>query len=167
MKIVISDSSSLILLSKINLIETLLDYFEIIIPSIVYQEILKGKQKNHLDAFEIEQLVKNKKIKINNPNQKTINLLKNNYNLDVGELHAISLAKEKNTSIFIDDKKGIFVCKLLNIETYTVINILKILYITKIINKLKLKTSIEILKENARYTKEDLNELNKLVDNYE
>jgi predicted nucleic acid-binding protein len=167
MKIVISDSSSLILLSKSFLIETILEFFEIIIPSVVYDEILKGKQKNHIDAFEIEQLVKDNKIKIKNPDQKAINILKNNYNLDVGELHAISLAKEHHTSIFIDDKKGIIVCKLLDIETYTVINLLKILYVTKTINKTKLKMSIDILKENARYTKEDLKEIINMVDDYE
>ncbi len=52
-------------------------------------------------------------------------------------------------------------------ETYTTIKILKVLYLTKIIDHKKLKSSIEVLKENARYTKDDFNEVTKLVDDYE
>lgn len=160
MKIVISDSSTLILLTKSNLIDIILVYFQIFIPSFVYKEILEGKKKGFSDAFRIEQLILSKKINIKDSNDKKLfNLIKNNYKLDVGELHAIVVAKENDYPIFLDDKKGLVVCKIFNIESYTALNLLKVLFITKIINKIQFNLSLDLLKENARYSKEDLKEI--------
>lgn len=160
MQVVISDSSTLILLTKSNLIEVILEYFQIFIPSFVYQEVLEGKKKNYLDAYKIENLVISKRINIRDSKDKELfNIIKNNYKLGVGELHAIVVAKEMNCPIFLDDKKGITVCNIFNIEIYTALNLLKTLYLTKIIDKKKYKESLEILKENARYSKEDLEDL--------
>lgn len=160
MKIVISDSSTLILLTKSNLTDIILNYFQIFIPSLVYEEILEGKKRGFPDAFKIDQLIISKKINIKDSNnEKLFNLIKNNYKLDVGELHAIVVAKENNYPIFLDDRKGLVVCKIFNIEAYTALNLLKILFITKIITKKQFNLSLEILKENARYSKDDFKEI--------
>lgn len=164
MEIVISDSSTLILLTKSKLIDLTLDYFDIIIPTVVYEEIIIGKLNNMQDAFEIESLVNSNRIKIKDPKDtKLIETLEKNFNLDVGELKAIALAKEQNKSIFIDDKKGLSVCKLLNIETYTVIRLLNTFYLTKLLTKEELKEKLEILKIKGRYTVEDLKEIDYLI----
>ena len=159
MEIVISDSSTLILLTKAKLIDLTLKYFDIVVPTIVYEEIERGKSQNIEDAFEIEELVNSRKIKIKDPKDKhLINMLTKKFSLDVGELHAIALAKEENKSIFVDDKKGLCVCKLLNIDTYTAIRLLNTFYLTKLLTKEELKEKLEILRIKGRYTIDDLKE---------
>lgn len=153
MEIVISDASTLILLTKAKLIDLTLKYFDIVVPTIVYEEIERGKSQNIEDAFEIEELVNSRKIKIKNPKDKyLIDMLTKKFSLDVGALHAIALAKEENRSIFVDDKKGLCVCKLLNINTYTAIRLLNTFYLTKLLTKEELKEKLEILRIKGRYT---------------
>jgi len=111
MKLVVGDSSSLILLAKADILSDLLNYVEIIIPTIVFNEIMVGKIKNKQDAYYIEKLILDYKIKIENPNEKLVSQIKFLYKLDEGELYAIALAKERSLNLLIDDKsKNIVDC---------------------------------------------------------
>jgi len=151
---VVGDSSSLILLVRSNLHNYLLPFTKIIIPEVVYQEILKGKIKNKKDAFIIEKLVFENKIIIENSNKTNIENIKYISKLGEGELHAIALAKQKNYPILIDDKKGINVCILLNIKYLPILAILNMLFDIKIINKEQTINSFNILIKNGFFKKE-------------
>jgi hypothetical protein len=55
---IISDSSTLILLAKCELIELFVSGFSLIIPETVYDEtIRKGMEKGKYDAYLLEKLV--------------------------------------------------------------------------------------------------------------
>ncbi len=159
MRLVISDASTLILLTKSELIIPLLSKFKIIIPKEVYLEILKGKEKGKQDAYQIDVFVKQNKIQIKQPKEKTVNLIKELCVLDIGELYAIALAKDLNLSILIDDKKGISTCNSFNIYFLTALQILKLLYINKYINKTKALDSLANLKKNGRYKENEINKI--------
>ena len=61
---IIADASPLILLGKISLLEKLLSVTKIVIPKKVYREIIIGKEKSRFDAFLVDKLVQDNKIKI-------------------------------------------------------------------------------------------------------
>jgi predicted nucleic acid-binding protein len=156
MRLVISDASTLILLTKSELILPLLSKFKIIIPNEVYLEILKGKEKGKQDAYQINYLVEQNKIQIKQPKEETVSLINNLCVLDIGELYAIALAKDLNLSILIDDKKCINTCNLFNIYFLTALQILKLLYKHKFVSKAKALNSLYSLKKNGRYKENEV-----------
>jgi len=163
MEIVISDYSTLILLTKSKFINNVIQHFELIIPSIVYKETQRGKGKEYLDAYVIEDLVMVGKIKIQDPSPETVMAANKQFNLVKGELHAVALCLEnKNRVIFMDDKRGIRVCNLLGIEVYTALSLLKVFYLSKLITKLSTEEYFYYLKKFGRYTDEELNEVKKM-----
>ncbi len=163
MEIVISDSSTLILLSKSKLLIKLIQFVKIHIPKIVYSEVLKGKEKNYYDAFEIENLVMNHKITISEPSQSMVNEIAKLYKIDIGELYAIALAKELNKIILIDDRKGINVCNCLHLQLYTSWLLLFEMYKTKLITSENAKESLNLLIINGRFNKSEIEEMKKLI----
>jgi predicted nucleic acid-binding protein len=163
MEIVISDSSTLILLTKSKLINNIIQHFELIIPSIVYAETQKGKEKGYIDAYVVEDLVNIGKIKIKEPSKETILQISNQFKLVKGELYAVALCLEnKNRVIFMDDKKGIRICNLLGIEVYTALSLLKIFFQSKLITKQNAEEYFYFLKKFGRYTDYELNETKKV-----
>jgi predicted nucleic acid-binding protein len=156
MEIVVSDSSTLILLVKSEIINELLDLVTIIIPSQVYHEIKEGKRKQKPDAFVIDELIEKKSIKIKIPKEEIVKSIEKLYNLDKGELYAIALAKELNTDIWIDDKEGMLVCKKLYLNYFTAMMVLSELYLSKKIKVDKAKKSLELLIKCGWYKKEEI-----------
>ncbi|MFH0906504.1 MAG: hypothetical protein V1824_04160 [archaeon] len=156
MELIISDTSSLILLTKIKIINNVLEVYEIIIPNKVYLEIIAGKEKIHTDAFEIEDLINNNIIKIKEPNIEAVNYLENNFKLDAGELYAIALARQLDQRVLIDDKKGINTCKALNIKYFNVLGLLELLFISNIIDEKKILNALELLSIHAWYKPNEL-----------
>ncbi len=159
MKLVVGDASSLILLAKANILVDLLKFVEILIPTIVYQEILKGKEKNKQDAFYIEQLINANEIVVVDANEKIISQIRQIYRLDLGETHAIALAKEKNIDILIDDRAGIIVCNKLNIDIFTALLVLEELTIKKLIPIEKSKSALALFIQEGRYKKKEIDNL--------
>ena len=65
MMIVVKDAMVLIHLAKLSILEKSCNYFkEVLIPELVYKEILEGKEKDFSDVPIVIDLIKNKKIKI-------------------------------------------------------------------------------------------------------
>ncbi len=109
-KIAIVDTSCLIALEKIALIEILCKlYKEVIIPEGVLSEF----GELHLDCIKIE--------KVNDP---LINLLKHQLNLGLGEAEVISLAFRKKHLAIIDDMRARNVAKELKINLTGTIGVL-------------------------------------------
>lgn len=147
---IISDSSSLILLEKSKLLNKLASLTKIIIPNKVYEEVIKvGLEKNYIDAININNLIKDKKIIAKKITKKKIFPV----TLGEGEKEALELYyQEKAKVIIVDDKKAMNVCKAMNIPYTTVHIILINLLKSKIINKQEALNSLKILDKEGRYS---------------
>jgi predicted nucleic acid-binding protein len=148
MTLVICDSSSLILIAKIESLDMFIDIFEeILIPEAVFFEVVtKGKEYKKLDAFLVEKRIEEGKIKvvkIDNMIDKV--KIMNNFNIHEGEAEAIIIYLEKKADLLsTDDNKTIRVCKIL-------------LYNKKRISKEKSLLKINTLEKIGWYKKEVIN----------
>ena len=110
----ISNTSTLILLAKINALTLLLDDIKrAFIPKIVYEEI-KGK-----DSFEImliEKEIEKGRIKIENVDKNIYKKIIEQFKLDEGEAAAYALFKQKKgKALLTDDGELIRLCKIENV----------------------------------------------------
>ena len=124
--LVIADSSNLILISKLELLDIFLEiYNEIIIPQAVYKEsVEQGKEIKKIDAFFIEKRIREGKINVEKiKNIAGKNELIDNFNLHEGEAEAIILFFEKKADLLgTDDYRTIKTCKILKIRYYTTLS---------------------------------------------
>jgi predicted nucleic acid-binding protein len=122
----IFDASTLILLARIELMETFLASVstEIAIPREVEKECCAGRKT--LDALMIQKAVEDSRIRsLVVKNKKLAAKLQTDFSLGNGEAEAIALAlAEKAQLVAIDDKSGINACKLLGIPFATAAGIL-------------------------------------------
>lgn len=101
MQIIISDTTAIIILSKIKRLDLIFNFFEkIYIPKAVYEEISKKNDSVSKD-IQNNSLIETKEIN-------DIELYNNLrlQNLDYGESEAIVLAKELHLLLLIDEKDG-------------------------------------------------------------
>jgi len=120
------DSSTLILIAKIELLDLFLSEIgiEVAIPRAVEEECCGGKKT--LDALMIQRAVDESRITVRNVrNGKLVLKLKLDFSMGRGESEAIALAlQEKARLVGIDDKRGINACKLTGVPFTTAIAIL-------------------------------------------
>lgn len=120
------DSSTLILITKIELLQLFLDNIgmEVAIPKAVEGECC-GVSKT-LDALVIRKALDDERIQVRKVrNGKLIAKLISDFTMNRGEAEAIALAFEENAQIVgIDDKTGIDACKLLGLPFTTAIGLL-------------------------------------------
>lgn len=150
--IIVSDSCSLILLEKADLLETLANKNELIIPNRVFEEAVEeGLKRNFMDAAKISQLIKNKKIAVKEVFEKKDFPI----SLGSGEKEAIELFYQENADrIIADDKKVLNLCGILKIPYLTVHSVLLGLFEKGLLDKEKAKRSLEILNREGRYQNE-------------
>lgn len=148
--IIISDSSSLILLEKSELLDKLTKETKITIPNKVYEEVVKeGLNKNYIDAININNQIKNKKIIIKKVTKKKEFPI----TLGEGEKEALELYYQENAkAVIVDDKKALNVCKAMSIKYATVHKILMDLLKKKKINQQQALKSLNILSREGRYS---------------
>lgn len=156
---IISDATSLILLAKIDLLEKFVEDNEVIMPKLVYEEIIKGKDKGREDSMLVERLVTEKILLIKSPDNKFKEKLEKMFNLKGGELEVVSLAIGKTNVILSDDKKCINTAKTLKINFITSLDVVVALYKKCRISKEKALESLDGLSEYGWYAKD-------LVKNY-
>ncbi len=120
------DSSTLILIAKIELLDVFLKDIgmEIAIPRAVEDECCGGTKT--LDALMIRKALDESRIRVRSVrNRKLVAKLEEDFSLGRGESEAIALAlQEKALLVGIDDKNGINACKLAGIPFTTAIGIL-------------------------------------------
>ena len=120
------DASTLILLARIELMETFLASVsvDVTIPYEVERECCAGRKT--LDALMIQKAVEDSRIQsIVVKNKKLAAKLQTDFSLGKGEAEAIALAlAEKAQLVGIDDKNGINACKLLGVPFTTAAGIL-------------------------------------------
>ncbi len=92
-QVIVSDTTALIILSKLNRLDLLSNLFErVILPQVVYDELTVKELVELPSFFEISQ----------QPTTVSLDLLV----LDAGEAAAIALAEQLQLPLLIDEKKG-------------------------------------------------------------
>ena len=145
MVIIICDSSILILLSKLEMLDILIESFEsIVISRAVYVEsVEQGKKLKKMDAFLIEKRIKDRKIVVENiKNLADKEKFIKDFNIHDGESETIILYLEKNADLLgTDDYKTLKICKILKIKYFTTP-----LFIIRCFLKKKLAKNVALLK---------------------
>ena len=147
------DSSSLILLAKINILDVLIKNTKqkLAIPEQVYVECTA--RKDLLDAQLIEKRVKERLIAKKGVSNKSLcNKLQKDFNLGKGEAESICLSIEFNNGIITDDKKAINACRILKIKFTTVPKLVVQLYKKRMIAEEEVHLIIEKLQKFGRYS---------------
>lgn len=112
MKLIAADASSLILLTRIDLMALVIEEFQVIIPESVYKECVNEETlKRFPDALAIQQWVHDKKLKV-----KKVDAHKHKfvYKVNQGEREAIALSLEYPESILLtDDGNAVKIAKYL------------------------------------------------------
>ncbi|MEK6948026.1 MAG: hypothetical protein AABX19_02170 [Nanoarchaeota archaeon] len=102
---VVKDSMVLINLAKITLLETSCNFFKVVlIPKMVFEEVVTaGKNKGSDEVIIIENLIKNKKIKVKEIKDKEVTKMVNEFNIYGGEAEALILYKQEKCDLLISD----------------------------------------------------------------
>ena len=142
----ILDTDSLIKLTKARVIKDICKYFNCLITEEVYNEaIIKGKEHLYQDAFEIENLLKNKLIKLKKCKKEV--KIEFRDNLGEGEKSTfISHKNSKNSIIVSDDNTFINFLKEENVDFIIPADFITLL---KKLNKINLKKALDYL-ENLK-----------------
>lgn len=121
MKIIVSDTTALIILAKTNHFELLTNFIEkIYIPNAVMQEL-------YFKDDEVKRIIYNSDfIEVKKLEDKNILDEVKTVNLDIGEIEAISLALETNLDLLIDEKAGRKYAKSKGVEIIGLLGVLKI-----------------------------------------
>jgi predicted nucleic acid-binding protein len=122
----IFDSSTLILIAKIELLDAFLKDIgmEVAIPKAVEDECCGGKKT--LDALFIRKALDESRIMVRSVrNRELVTKLEGDFSMGRGESEAIALVlQEKALLVGIDDKNGINACKLSGLPFTTAVGIL-------------------------------------------
>ncbi len=149
--IVVNDAMVLIHLAKAALLETSCDYFKkIIIPPLVYNEVMRG---GHPDSVIIKKMIQQQKIRIEKIQD--INLIKraHEFNIQRGEAEAVALYWERKADLLATDDDNVRKKKvLLQIQLIGTPAIVLQLYLERKISKEKLTQSIALLKRVGWFT---------------
>ncbi len=119
---IIFDASTLILLSKIDLLQSVLGKYKGAIPETVKKEI---EYKDGMDTRAITQQMKEGRLDLKaDPDNKIINKICKDFPIGKGEAAAFMIAKQNNFMLATDDGLAIKVCKIFSIRFITAIHFL-------------------------------------------
>ncbi|MEK6854122.1 MAG: hypothetical protein AABX60_02195 [Nanoarchaeota archaeon] len=152
---VVFDSSSLILLAKIGILEKLISNLreKAIISDEVYKE--STSKKEAFDAKLIENFIEEKRITKQGVKDRGLcQRVRKDFNFGEGEAEAIALCLESGASLITDDKKAINACKLLKIRFTTAGKLLIRLYKKGLITKMEAEACLKRLEKFGRYSSE-------------
>lgn len=149
---VIFDSSTIILLSKIDMLESFISHFQgkVLIPEKVKAEVCtEGREETPL----IVKLIEGKEIRVSKvKNSALTRKLIDDFTIDAGEAEVLTLAlQEKALLIATDDKNTIRACKMLKIDFTTAIAVLVRAFEKKLIDKEEALIKLQKLAVVARY----------------
>lgn len=112
MKLIVADASSLILLTRVDLMAIVLEEFRVIVPERVYEECVnEDTLKRFPDALAIQQWAHDRKLEV-----KKVDVHKHKflYKVNQGEKEAIALSLEFPESVLLtDDGNAVKIAKYL------------------------------------------------------
>ncbi len=151
----VMDSSTTILLAKINLLETVDDQFdEVTISTEVYKEAVEeSKHLGYDDASITEKEVVRKRIKVRSIKaEKTVKRFMRDFAMGQGEAETLVLAMEEEADLLAtDDYQCVKACRALEIPFTQAISLIIALFENKRISKVKAIDAIEKLKDYGWY----------------
>ena len=151
---IIFDSSTLILLAKIELLREIIEDVTIIIPEKVKSECLA---KNGIDAALISILIRETKIVVKKAgNAEAIKKIQRDFRIEEGEAEALWLARRLDCAIAVDDGPTIKACKILGQRFTTAIHFVLSLTAQKRLGKSMALAKLEKLSAYGRYNKKIL-----------
>ncbi|MEW5766021.1 MAG: hypothetical protein AB1797_00130 [bacterium] len=149
---IVFDSSTIILLTKIEILDAFLLNFpdRTLVSLKIKLEVEKGKRE---DTHLIAKLIKEKRIEVLRPKQiNLIQKLMEDFNIDVGEAEALTLAlQEKNCIIATDDRNAIKACKALRLDFVTAIAVLIRVFEKRLIDRNEALIRLKKLQSIGRY----------------
>lgn len=150
----IFDASTLILLSKIDLLEVFISNFggQILIPEMIQAEVcIEGWEETPL----LVRLMKERKINVLKvKNNKATKKFMDDFSIDVGEAEVLALALEEKASLVAtDDRNAIRACKFLKINFITAIAILIRCFEKKLVDREEAINRLKKLGAVARYSR--------------
>lgn len=153
---VVFDSSTLILLAKVELLDSFLDGYKgkVLIPREVEAE--SCRKKKSYDALLIQKRIQEKKIRVAGVKKGGLcNKLMQDFRIGRGEAEALVLALEKKAKLVVtDDKHTIKACRLLKVPFTSAIAILVGMTDRGMIDIESAKTRLEALTKYGRYSKQ-------------
>ncbi len=145
------DSSTLILLAKIDLLREVTEDIHIVIPQKVKEECLL---KESPDALTIKVLIMEKKIEVEKArNQEAIRKLQADFRIETAEAQALWLSRSMGCPIAVDDGPTIKACKVLGVQFATAIHFLFNLRTRKKLELPMALVKLEKLSSYGRYSK--------------
>lgn len=161
--IVVSDTTPLITLLKVNHIDLLRLYFgEVQIPKAVFDELTSDNRF----LLEAEQIRSSDFIRVVELNDdKTVNVLRRATGLDLGESEAIVLSDEiKADLLLMDEAKGRDVAKQMGLKIMGTIGLLMASYQSGIISAEDIRDCIDIIRTSGGHISEKyLNMLTEMI----
>ena len=147
---ILLDTSTLVLLAKLDILGPLAEEARVMIPEAVRVEATRKREL--WDAKLIYRLVKEKKIHVVREEQKPLaDTVGRDFALGKGEASAVILAKARGLLLGIDDKQGIRACKVLGIRFTTTLAVIMRFYEKGILNADQTIAKIEKLRTYGWY----------------
>lgn len=149
-KEVVFDSSTAILLAKINILGNIAKRSKVMFPEAVKEETTKKKES--FDSKLITKLINDDKIQVLRVNSPKVKKLIKDFNIEKGEAEALELSMEKGCSIATDDGPTIKASKILGIEFTTAIHFLVYFYENGLLDKNIALEKLKMLEKFGRYS---------------
>ena len=155
--IVISDTTPIISLLKINQLELLYHRCgEVQVPDAVYEELISNV-KFQKEAEKILRAEYVKKVVVED--KKSVTLLRRATGLDAGESEAIILSDEiKADLLLMDELKGRQVAKQMGLNIMGTVGILMTSFDEELLSAEEIEKCIDVLRSNGRHISEKLYE---------
>lgn len=150
---ILFDTSTLVLLAKLDLLGSLTEEVRVMIPEAVRVEATRKREL--WDAKLICRLIKESKIHVVREDQKPlVETVGRDFALGKGEASAIILAKSRGLLLGIDDKQGIRACKVVGVRFTTTLAVIMRFYEKGILNADQTIAKIEKLRAYGWYQEE-------------
>ena len=104
---IVLDSDGLIKLTKSGCLMKILNSFQCSITEEVYDEtVIRGMERAHDDAYEINGLIKEGKLKVENINNKLLENMLENRTFGVGECSTLHLFHNSDAKVIVTDDRA-------------------------------------------------------------
>jgi predicted nucleic acid-binding protein len=151
---IVFDSSTLILLAKVELLDDFLGDYQgkVLIPPEVEEESCARKES--FDALLLRKRIQENRIMVAKVSSGRLReQLMRDFNICRGEAEALALAIEKKANLVAtDDKNAVKACKLLKIPFASAIAILIRMADKRLLDKDRIKTMLDALQKYGRYS---------------
>lgn len=147
---IVSDSTPLIYLAKINMLHLLEKKFKIVfITHKVWEEVVeRGKLEGYPDAYLVEEAINEGWIRVEKINGSEASKLAKAFKVHAGEAETLLLAKKREVPILLDQTHAREAAKVLKLNPRGTIYVLRLAYRNQLVSKEQYLKSIDELVEN-------------------